>query len=97
MPANRCTRLRRRSRRSFDRSAPRGSKRTAPGKWTLAEILVHLAQTEIIVRAGSATRWRPTATLVQPFDQDWFMAVEPAVDGDAALARMSAFAGSRYP
>jgi len=62
------------------------SKRTAPGKWTLAEILVHLAQTEIIVQGRFRYALATDSYLVQPFDQDRFMAVEPAVDGDAALA-----------
>ena len=62
------------------------SKRTAPGKWTLAEILVHLAQTEIIVQGRFRYALATDSYVVQPFDQDRFMAVEPAVDGDAALA-----------
>jgi len=61
------------------------SKRTAPGKWTLAEILVHLAQTEIIVQGRFRHALTTDGYVVQPFDQDLFMAVEPATDGDAAL------------
>lgn len=54
------------------RGVPAGKlrKRPAPGKWSVAEILAHLADTEIVVG------WRmrqilgaPGATL-QPFDQD---------------------------
>ncbi len=62
------------------------SKRTAPGKWTLAEILAHLAQTEIIVQGRFRYALTIDSYVVQPFDQDLFMAVEPAADGDAALA-----------
>lgn len=62
------------------------SRRTAPGKWTLAEILVHLAQTEIVVQGRLRYALSSDGYLVQPFDQDRFMAIEPAVDGDAALA-----------
>jgi DinB family protein len=62
------------------------SRRTAPGKWTLAEILVHLAQTEIVVQGRLRYALATEGYLVQPFDQDAFMAVEPAVDGNAALA-----------
>ncbi|HJY33709.1 MAG TPA: DinB family protein [Vicinamibacterales bacterium] len=61
------------------------SKRTAPGKWTLAEILVHLAQTEIIVQGRFRHALTTDGYVVQPFDQDLFMAVEPATNGDAAL------------
>jgi len=61
------------------------SKRTAPGKWTLAEILVHLAQTEIIVQGRFRHALTTDGYVVQPFDQDLFMAVEPATDGDATL------------
>ena len=59
------------------------SKRTAPGKWTVAEILVHLAQTEIIVQGRFRYALATDSYVVQPFDQDRFMAVEPAADGDA--------------
>lgn len=62
------------------------ARRTAPGKWTLAEILVHLAQTEIVVQTRFRFALCTDDYLVQPFDQDQFMAAEPAVDGDAALA-----------
>ena len=57
----------------------------APGKWSAAQILVHLAQAEIVL----ATRLRFTlaedGVTIQPFDQDAWMAAEPAADGLAAL------------
>ena len=61
------------------------SRRTALGKWTLAEILVHLAHTEIIVQGRFRYALTTRDYVVQPFDQDEFMMIEPAVDGDAAL------------
>ena len=47
-PRMRCAKRRRRSRRSSIARRRTGLERTAPGKWTLAEILVHLAQAETI-------------------------------------------------
>jgi hypothetical protein len=56
-------------------SASRLHQRPAPGKWSIAEILAHLADTEIV------TSWRIRAILtapgtpIQAFDQDaWFTA-----------------------
>lgn len=58
----------------------------APGKWTARQMLAHLAHTEIVfsnrLRFGLAVE----GYLVQPFDQDAWMAAEPHVDGYAALA-----------
>ena len=49
----------------------------APGKWTVCQILTHLAQVEMIF----GTRLRQALTMkdyvVQPFDQDQWMAREP--------------------
>jgi uncharacterized damage-inducible protein DinB len=58
----------------------------APGKWTARELLTHLAHAEIVfgnrLRFGLAEE----RYVVQPFDQDGWMRVEPRVDGHAALA-----------
>ena len=70
----------------------------APGKWTLAEILVHLAQIEIDVpgpaplRAGDARLPRCSRSI-----RTGSWPVEPAMDGDAALAAMSAFGRFALP
>jgi len=61
------------------------SKRTAPGKWTLAEILVHLAQTEIIVQIRFRHALSSVGYVVQSVDKVLFMAFGPVIDGYAAL------------
>ena len=65
----------------------------AAGKWTTREILVHMAQIEMVF--GMRVRYALSTGnyVVQVFDQDPFMAVEaPAIDGETALA---AFLGLR--
>ena len=58
----------------------------APGKWTARQLLVHLAQTELAF--GVRVRMALTSDdyVVQPFDQDRWMASEPATEPAAALA-----------
>src|SRR5271156_7209520 len=57
----------------------------APGKWTAAEILCHLADTEI----AFAFRWRQALAeenhVVQAFDQDHWATHYPSMSGDEAL------------
>ena len=57
----------------------------APGKWTAAQLFVHLAQVEL----AFSLRVRMAVTshdyVVQPFDQDTWMAREPVVAGLDAL------------
>lgn len=64
---------------AFDRSH-------APGKWTARQLLVHLAQAEMVF----ATRLRfgvaEDGYVIQPFDQDAWMEAEPRGDGYEALA-----------
>jgi hypothetical protein len=61
-------------------------RQTAPGKWTVAQILVHLAQTEIIAQSRLRLALATDNYVVQSFDQDRFIAIEPAATGAAALA-----------
>ncbi len=65
----------------------------APGKWTARQLLVHLAQTELAF--GVRARMALTADdyVVQPFDQDRWLVVEPAVQAMAALAAYEAMRG----
>jgi DinB superfamily len=63
-----------------------GMKRSlAPGKWTAAEILCHLADTEI----AFSFRWRQALAeedhIVQPFDQDHWATHYASMSGDEAL------------
>jgi uncharacterized damage-inducible protein DinB len=57
----------------------------APGKWTVRQILLHLAQCEMVFSA----RFRHALTLddyvIQPFDQDEWMQREATPDDDSAL------------
>ena len=70
---------------------PSGETRShAPGKWNVQQILVHLAQVELAF--GLRARMALTADdyVIQPFDQDRWMAVEPPTDAAAALAAYEA-------
>src|SRR5271163_4516742 len=57
----------------------------APGKWTVREILCHLADTEI----AFAFRWRQALAeedpVVQPFDQDLWARHYATMSGEQAL------------
>lgn len=57
----------------------------APGKWTVGEILCHLADTEI----AFSFRWRQTLAednpVVQPFDQDLWAPRYASTPGEEAL------------
>lgn len=62
----------------------------APGKWTKREILIHLAHAEIVF--GTRLRFALTTDnyVVQPFDQDTWLALDRnGLDGNAALALFS--------
>jgi hypothetical protein len=66
-------------REAFDRSY-------APGKWTARQLLVHLAQAEVVF--GDRIRFALTTPgfVVIPFDQDDWMKMENAVDAQSGLA-----------
>ena len=69
----------------FDAGAWRRS--CAAGKWSAREILVHLAQIEMVFGVRVRFALTSRAYVVQPFDQDPFIQVEgPVVDGPTALA-----------
>jgi hypothetical protein len=57
----------------------------APGKWTAAQLLVHLAQCEFVF--GSRVRMALTQDgyVVQPFDQDAWLLREAGTDGRVAF------------
>jgi DinB superfamily len=66
---------------------PAGLSRSyAPGKWTARQLLVHLAQTELAFGVRARMALSTDDYVVQPFDQDRWLAAESSVDADAALA-----------
>jgi len=51
--------------------------RSAPGKWSIAEILAHLADAEIVASWRMRSIIGDSGTTIQPFDQDaWVSAFE---------------------
>ena len=57
----------------------------APGKWTVSQILVHLAQTELAFALRVRMALTTPRYVVQPLDQDDWMAREAHSDGRAAF------------
>lgn len=62
------------------------SRSYAPGKWNARQLLVHLAQTELAFGVRARMALTTDAYVVQPFDQDRWMAREPAAEPAAALS-----------
>lgn len=60
-------------------------RRAAPGKWSIAEQLTHLAQTEMAFGVRVRMALTTPRYVVQPFDQDAWMAREPIVGGREAF------------
>ena len=57
----------------------------APGKWSARQIVVHLAQTELLIQPRVRLALTVADYIVQPFEQDDVLALEPGVSGLAAL------------
>jgi uncharacterized damage-inducible protein DinB len=73
--------------RAVERLGAAGLQRSlAPGKWTAAQILVHLAQVETMFQARLRLGLATAGIALQPFDQDDFMRTGGTDDGNAALA-----------
>jgi len=53
----------------------------APSKWTAGQLFLHLAQTELAFNMRVRMAITTEAYVVQPFDQDAWMAREPMVSG----------------
>ena len=53
----------------------------APGKWTAGQLFLHLAQTELAFNVRVRMAITTANYVVQPFDQDAWMAREPLVTG----------------
>lgn len=58
----------------------------APGKWNARQILIHLAHCEMAYGMRVRMALASDTYVVQPFDQDAFLAREPLVEAQAALA-----------
>jgi uncharacterized damage-inducible protein DinB len=62
----------------------------APGKWSAREVLIHLAHAEIVFGTRLRFALSTPGYVVQPFDQDQWMALDQkGLDGQAALALFS--------
>jgi hypothetical protein len=57
----------------------------APGKWTAREIFIHLAQAELVFSARVRFALAQPGYVVQPFDQDPWIALETQPTGPEAL------------
>jgi uncharacterized damage-inducible protein DinB len=70
---------------------PSGVNRShAPGKWNVLQVLVHLAQVELAFGLRARMALSTEGYVIQPFDQDRWMAIEPPVDAATALAAYEA-------
>lgn len=58
----------------------------ATGKWTARQVLVHLAQAELMIQPRVRLALTSADYIVQPFEQDDLVALEPSVDAQTALA-----------
>jgi uncharacterized damage-inducible protein DinB len=74
-------------------SAEQFERTYAPGKWSARQLLVHLAQAELMFATRLRSALATDAYVVQPYDQDEWMAIEPDATADAALAMYLAVRG----
>jgi len=79
-------------RAALDRiSAEQASAPMAPGKWSAAEVLCHLADCELVFAFRLRQTLAEDAPTIQPFDQDKWAAVYKGIGGGEALAAFCAF------
>lgn len=64
--------------------------RPAPGKWSAAEIVSHLADCELVFGFRLRQALAEDGPTIQPFDQDKWAAAYPGIAADQALAAFSA-------
>ena len=57
----------------------------APGKWSAARLLLHLAQCELVFNLRVRMALSADGYVVQPFDQDAWMSRDPQADGPEAF------------
>lgn len=67
----------------------RADQRPAPGKWSVREIICHLADCEIVFAYRLRQALAEDHHVIQPFDQDKWAKVYAAYDAPAALAVFS--------
>ena len=72
--------------------AEKASLAPAPGKWSPAEIVAHLADCELVFGFRLRQTLAEDSPVIQPFDQDKWAATYPGVQASAAL---NAFSASR--
>jgi hypothetical protein len=58
----------------------------APGKWSARQVLIHLAQAELMIQPRIRLALTARDYIVQPFEQDDVLALEPDVDAATALS-----------
>lgn len=64
----------------------RVSRGYAPGKWNARQLLIHLSQTELAFGMRARMALTTDAYVVQPFDQDRWLATDATATADMALA-----------
>ena len=57
----------------------------APGKWTIRQVLVHLAQTELALGTRARFALTDAGYVAQPFSQDQWLPLDSAMNGRDAL------------
>lgn len=68
----------------------KSSKAPAPGKWSPAEIVSHLADCEIVFAFRLRQALAEDNPVIQPFDQDKWAATYPGISASSALAVFTA-------
>jgi hypothetical protein len=63
----------------------------APGKWSAAEIVCHLADCELEFAGRLRQTLAEDAPTIQPFDQEKWAAMYPSITAEQAFAAFSAF------
>jgi hypothetical protein len=65
-------------------------KRPAPGKWSAAEIVCHLADCDLVFGFRLRQTLAEEGPTIQPFDQDKWAAIYPGVPAEQALEAFTA-------
>jgi hypothetical protein len=69
----------------------------APGKWSPAEIVCHLADCELVFGFRLRQTLAEDAPTIQPFDQEKWAATYPGIAANQALAAFTAFRSWNLP